>query len=1334
MTSHLSSRRFAAAASLQRWLSWSFVLVCLPAWSACGPAVIGVGLAGATGGGGTTEVPRPEATPESAPFQPEDGQWLVSLRVKHATANRARLRLEYDLGNGRVRVPASSVVDYDKDNRRARPALPVDADGNLLVSTSASGSVLHLLWNHSLDLGKVEARNVTLFAVCADETRTPAVFDATQSTITTLLTNATIGRQLGALSDVVVRRAAGGESDILVDCVVRDQGGDTNNTQFDLEYALTAGTPGNGDFVPLPALTPTTSPDSVEADGRVRTARTFKLNPISLSLPWGAHPNIWVRIRNREVYPLQRSDVPGPTSKSGTPLVVAINGGDSKEIGVAPVIQSASVVDPSSSVTNAGDPLKPWLRLPVSVQVFNPSDNDVTMVLELTGTYRPDGGTTSFPITPFFDGGADSATQFVLPARTRQTQYLVWNVVRDEGLGNLLINDPPFNPLRTAEVSVAVRLVGVTRLGNPLPVASSTGALQSTASAGFTTLSTPPFVDFRENLLLDARRLWSAGNQITQETRDVFYTQAGGVSGQELVLGADQQFEALQIVPPPPELDFSQPPFSFTNGVFDLAPTDFAQDVPDALVWINSFLFHVIWPATGAGATATEIPNAGADLTARGRNPVSFTLGVAPNEHKVTVFYSWAEQIISGNKRVTVRVKAVVQSPQGSFSVLTGPDEVFEVAGTPDVGPIPVLGEFDGNAATREVVIGTFGSERATPGRPGLLHMWTFQLNAGVVTFGVGVQIPAPLPTFGDATRNVSRWELARWRDDSASRDALVLVRQLDGTASLNRQVDVLLLRQGASGGFVASWTLLTADLSNGTFPGFGLWNLRTIFAEDIDGGSEGVDGSDLLLVFERRLQPSLEQQLDVWLFARRANGAPQWKRVLKNLAVQDPQTGQPGFGRMFGFDCQLVDVNGDRQLDLVTGEALGIIDHPEHWNYMASTLAGVAGRLGGLENTAGAPNFRSALPALLDVNRDGFTDIITGGRLHLAQSNGTYSSTISGFAGAANSSLRAERLWLDAPADTMDLVVCDPVVASQNRVDRIGGLAGATQTATQMLSYSFGGTAVRECRALMAPDSPTRRIKDLVALVGATDVGTVQRGRIDVQNNFTSSQFWPGQVAVPPGMALVRRGQITGNADPAMNTLVQDVAFVNAANSNQIVVLESHTGYQPRMLNLPAGEQAVRVSAASVTSDDLEDLCVLTRNNDVYRVRCYVQSTNANLGVGQPAAVVELLRFQQPFTANSSSPRAFQFDRSRQNLANGFLLFDDLTAGSTRSEVRFVRPVASAGGLAATLVRSPLNEAVNVDVDCVVRDSDHDGVLEVIGGEQATTQGLKRVRANLRP
>ena len=1303
--------------------------------AACGPVAIGAALGGGGGGGGGPTGPVGTALARVVPpFQPAADKTLLALRLSQSEGREVRVRFEYDLGQGRVRVPAASLQAYDPATRAAAAPLPLDGGDNLLVATDGAGRTVHVLWNHAADLGQVERRAVTLWAVFADSGVADAAFGADAGNSVALLTAQTVGREVGQLLQPVLRRATiDPESDVVVDAVLEDRGGDRERTTFAFEYAVTSAPPQEVDFVALPALVPQDVVDTQLPDGGVRSTLTFRLDPLQSPLPLGSFDNLWFRVRASETYPVERSDLPSSPS-TGEPVLLQLA---ATQIGLAPQVEAAAVVDPGSSLSNGGDPARPWPRLPIAVRVSNPSARQA-MRVRLQGRYQIDG--QSFACTAAVGDEPGSATEFELAPLERQQRFLLWNVGRDEGLGNRIVNDPPYSPLRLAQVEVTAQRLG---LGSAVVAGAP---LQSTAPAGSTQLATAPFAEFRSNLLSQIGRV-RAGVAAGQRTRDLFAT-GFGTTAQETSLSLNQSFAPLQIAPPPPAFDLLTASPPFTNGVDEVVATDFDPAVPDCLLWGNGQFWYVTWPGS-AGATLLPLAAVGAVLPNRGRDPIVFRTGSGADERRGVVFHTWNEQAVGINKDIQVRLTAVVRDAQGAWSIQTGPVETFFVNGTLDIEISAVGGEFDGNTNSFEVVLANLGTEYATAARPGLMHRWTITPQPGSVAIAGPIPLATMPPAPGDPTRNISRWRLAPWRDDAGSRDALIAVRQLDGTAALNREIDVWVLRQSPVGGLLSSWSLLTNELTarplvQGGFPELGATGLTRVFTHDLDGDEQGHGGSDLMLVFERYLPAGNQLLADVWLYARRTSRPAQWRRIQKDLEVLDPDTlaPLPLGGQVDGAAFELLDVDGDRRLDLVTverrllppvGSSLPQPERAAHCNYLGSTIGGIAGRVAPFAGDAGSPARRSLLPGVLDVNGDGRTDLISGGLLLLANADGSFSQSAALTAGP-QSRHRVERLSLDDPADAIEVLVADESFNAQDRVFRITGVGSGSPVVTQSFAWSLGtGGEARDVRALMADDSAARRVKDLVGLVGDANTAALRRGRVDLSLSppfVTSTPLWNGVASVPAGLALVRRTPVVAGGDPRTELQVQDVVVADAQSPDRIVVFESHAGYAPRLLTF-ANETVVRIAEGSLGDDDLEDLCVLTEQNGVYRLRLLQQSADPTLGIGQPAAITELARFAAPFA--TTAVRAFRFDRTAPRLAAGFVWFDDTAAGSQRSEVRLLRPQVDDGTLALRAVRTPLAQPADDAVEVVLLDRDRDGIVEVIGGQRVPGLGLQRLQLNFR-
>lgn len=1308
------SRDVASAASI-------LALGLLLPLAGCGPAAIGAGLSGGGGGGGPA-APGPVVVSLIAnELQPEDNKTLICLSLAQDRGQAGRLYFDYDLGQGPVKIPSVNLTPYSLATGTPAKAVEVDAGGNFVVTETAGQLPVCFLWDHEADIGRVEARGVTLRAVAGLADTFETSFRATDEGITpfTLFSNRTIGRELSELSELTLSREAAGnpESEVVVGCVLRDFGADREMTGFALRYAFTAQAPTEQDFTDLLPMDPTSVVDTEEPDGRLRSDLTFKFNPITQMLPLGSYPNLWISVQHSESYGPERAGVP-PVVKVGTPELISL--ADS-QIGYAPQIETASVIDPGSPQSSLGDGGKPWLKLPIAMRIYNPSPT-LTIQVRVDGRYTI--GADQFAITPFESGDPRSDVVFTLAPLERQRHYLVWNTVADEGLGSTPQVDTGGNPSRVANVDVTATLIsaGTQTL--------SGGPLSSSAIAGFTTLSTSPFVSFPDNILPLARRIWSSGDQVTQKTRDLFYTNGGTVNpAQEFSLGLDQQFEPKQIVPAPPVFEFSE-----SNGIYDIVPTDFDPDVPDCLVWINNKFYYVTYP-NGSGAV-TQFLGSSTPLAARGGFPTSFKLGSGADERQVAVFYTLTEQTVGGNKIVDVRLTIVSRDSALAWTVTDGPVDRFNIAGTPPVNVQTVGGNFDSDASTYELVLGTQGTEQAVAGQPGLLHMWSYGLDVSGVTQTAPIELPkVPAPTLNPG-QTFDPWLMTEWQAPGQSLPGLAVVRELSNP----RGFDVWSLSQETNGGFALSWSLVTDDLVDGSPAGFDVagTNLQRIFAKDLDGSSGGIAGSDLLLVLTEDPNPN-ERLADVWLYAARGNGPSVWRRIIDDMKVSDASTLEEIVGEMDGGKWQLVDVNGDRLLDLVTCEAPfpnGLTQAERQFNYRASSLSGVAGKIGSVGSSAGATAFSSVLPGLLDANKDGYTDIISGSRLHLANLDGSYSQNVGGFAGGAQSRYQVERMWLGQPEDVLEVIVSDPAspTSSQNRIDRISGLGSETYTVVPLLNYDLGGE-VQHMRALMAPDSATRQVKDLVAIVGNGAAGTLRRGIVDANLlTVTPATMWNGNARISAGMALMRRGDLPTVLDAPMNLVVQDVVVVDNDNPGRLVVCRSDSAYAPSFVDLPAGQQALKIAEGSASNDFREDVCVLTTEalaggEVVYRLICVEQASTGGIATG--ATQHELARFVAPFSV--SAVRSLQFDRSTRTLASGFLLLDDDGTGE-RSEVRLLRPIADQGGLAARIVLSPLNQSADLDVDVIVLDANQDGQIEVIGGDRSANDGLRRLQTNLAP
>ncbi|MCA8949825.1 MAG: hypothetical protein KDE27_10010 [Planctomycetes bacterium] len=1278
--------------------------------SACGPAVVGLVVDDAQGRD-TPELSEASVVPGpiQASIQVAHDATLIAIAVNRPEARPIRLRLEYDLGDGEGprKVPPSDVERIDA----ASNPLPLASSGDSFeLATSATVEVYLLLWQHGRTLGRVEVRNVDLDAVFVDASRPPG-FARAVAAKRPLLTNATIGRELGNLADVELTRKAATdpESEFVVAATLLDRGGDRDITEFEFAFALTSAAPTSTDWVVLGEVARQNGLQEPRPDGFVESALEFTIDPLvpTNSIPLGQHERLWLRIRHREVYPAERgSGTVAPFEAETVSSLAEPNA----NVGYAPLIQAASIVDPSAMLTRPDDPGSPWLRLPVVLDLRNPSPTQA-MEVDLRGEYRIDGAWR--PATPFERGDPQSQTLVALAPLERKTHFFVWNVVRDEGLG-LRFSDP-----RVAEVRVTAA-----RRGSPLETA---------IRAGFSMLNTNPFVSFRANLLPDAIHVWP-GSEPDGATRDLFFTRKGA-NTQETLVGLSQQFAARQILPPPPPFDLG-----LSNGVTGIVATDSAMG-PDCIVRAARNFYYVSWPKSCGGIcmpTGALLPGATADHTP-GDEAFAFELTGANGVYRVAMFTTW----VRSGANLDVELNAVVLDPQQDWYVQNQQATIPLVSAPPMDVPIRIAtvgGEFDGDPSTWEVVLGNAGTEFLSPGH-GLLHMWHIGLSGSTPPLAISATPEAlpRAPAIEAADDDARVWRLAGW-DPGDGKRGLVLVRELlprVGSTTRHR-LDVHLLDRTASGGFAASWRAIAP--ADGPEVSAGSWNLQRIFAEDLDGSSGGIPGSDLLAVLSRPYGQG-QRAAEVWLLAPDAGPVGEWRRIVEDLRALDPHDLQPppnDAGNTWADRFQLADVNGDRRLDLLTCESVGnSSSDPSHFNYLASSLSSVAGRLGELQQSAGNPFYRSLRPGLIDANRDGYDDLITGGRLHLANLEGSYTPTIGGFRGGSHTIHRVERIHLGGNEDSTDVLAFDPA-SGVGTIDRLDGLGSPDLTVSPAYDFTFAANGrLFDVRAWMRPTSTAHQIKDLIGLVEPPPTGSsgAQLFSIDLANAPSPEAFsaWPGGFYVEAGMALVRREPLSPTGEGSERA-TQDIAVVDANDHTRIIVFESHMNYATRVVTLD--QDVVRIAEASVGSDAFEDLCVLTTEqlaNDsvVFRVLCIEQDPDPTKGVGRPAAITTLAEFEAPFA--ESAVRAFAFDRRRDSRAGGFLLIDDDDPEGTRSEIRLLQSISGPNEQPdVRVIRSPLDQDSSHPLQVIVSDSNLDGVLEVVGGEDSTApSGLKHMVTN---
>jgi hypothetical protein len=1345
-------------------------LAAMVTFTGCGPVAIGAGLA-STGGGSSERVSGPvisQSTSQLEIAQPVADKTLIAFRLAQAEARTVRLRLEFDAGSGRQTIPVGNLLRVaDAVTLAPGAALATDANGNFLLPASGTGVDYLVLWDHRAQFGVVEPVGVQVWTVADLAPPEPLVADAANST--RVIARRTLGRQLSEIAEVEFARldAQNSDSAFRLRAKLRDQGQDALITLFDVEYALTQAAPTATDWVALAPQVPQVTATRPLGDGRTEYDVELVLDPFALGWTLGEYQQVSTRLRHREDYPPVRRGL--TPEASSLPQTLAIS--QTTDIGFKPQVVVGEVVDPGNA--NSEEFRRVLPRLAIPFQVRNPSAIR-PMRVRVSGDYyladfaAEQPPVPSRPMTLFVSGAADAALEFDLAPGVTAKRFVVWNVIADEGLGcavpasgSLGIN----NPLKVADVFVIAEALA--------PTTSATGRPLRTRqlAPNTTTLCTLPFVEFRTNLVTSAERVYSAGIESTAATRDLFYTVVPatlsplpplGSGAQDYLLGLNQQFEPIQITPEPQLFDVRPSSGSPGSGVFELVPTDFQAgsgglSQPDCIFWRDTSYFTAVWPTNGQPPTIEPIASVSANLPVRSSVGQSFVLNDANGSVFVAVFYTHTQptvvpQDLQLQLNVLSRRRNLAGSWVGDWAVTQGPGVVtFQLPATPSGAAVPVnldaeFGEFDGNPATKEIVFACVGSEFATGLRRGLMDMFVFGLDgAGAIV--VSNPIALPSVTIANTASTVEEFRLVPWRTAAGGVDGIAYLRQLNNTTPpQTRLYDVHVLRGSGSGSLASgAWTFETRiDSANGYEINNSTQQILDVYSTDLDSAAGGIGGSDLLLAVNYNrgaVGIDSSKRMDVWHYANRSDGRREWRRVLGDVRAQLPSgtTLSAGNGRIEASG--LVDVNGDRFPDFLSGEEdntlLGNVpERARFWNYFSSSLAGVAGGLKSLP-LSGQPGQVSAsrLPGTLDANFDGQLDLVAGDRLYLGSAIGRYTTTsATGFLSGITSYHRVEKIYGATGADAVDVLVYDGAT-SNSRIVRVTGFASVAQPQLGVipLATNLGfASPLLSAVALAAPDSGARDAKDVL---GLTAGGAVLRRRLD-GGNWTAFPVAGGFSALASaGLAVIRRGGLTAtNLRLERNDLVQDFAVVRGDDANKVLVWESHNGYQPRSIALPAGESAVRIAAASATADTYEDLLVLTvlgsGSSAVWRVRTIAQNPDPLVGLGGGAPTLEFLRFGQPYA--QAALRSFAYDQATASLAEGFLLFDDegSVPGTSRSEARFVRASVDPGNvLGIKLTRSPIGDAVDNTLDAVIADTDADGFSEVVGGQW--TVGVRRVARN---
>jgi len=171
-------------------------------------------------------------------------------------------------------------------------------------------------------------------------------------------------------------------------------------------------------------------------------------------------------------------------------------------VAAAPVLE-VTLPDPARNI----DPNRTWALLPVTVKVINPNDDRVPpLSVALAASYatsqnasRPMTLVGTVPNIPALAAGGTASVT------------MLWDVAHDEGLGIALGNDLAGNN----GLTVATVTVEATAMAPDVKVSPVLGSAT-------TTLNTNPFVAFRETLVENAERVWSAGVERSNRTRELF--------------------------------------------------------------------------------------------------------------------------------------------------------------------------------------------------------------------------------------------------------------------------------------------------------------------------------------------------------------------------------------------------------------------------------------------------------------------------------------------------------------------------------------------------------------------------------------------------------------------------------------------------------------------------------------------------------------------------------------------------------------------------------------------------------------------------------------------
>ena len=710
-----------------------FVVPFILVVAGCGPVAIGTAIASGGGGGGSTPI-NPDARALDAQ-QTMDGAIRLEWRMVQPNQRASVFWLEWsadEVGSGRV---PSSALTFESG------APLVGAEQTFTAATGGADGVKFVaLWEHARQLGRTEARNAKLSLVFRDAERADELRRD-------FFVGPTIGRKLGEISPLTLSRSGGNEGFIDGTFEIADEGDDP--TTFEVEYSLTP-------IHPWQAVSNFTQPPRTPIAGRSQgTYRaTFQLPTVANGqpvFPFAVYPECGFRVRHTENWSRHltpRASGPSPWSVQRFATT----------IGTAPNISKVTVLDPNA---NASLRNEPRFVLPVTIEVTSLSQ--VKQRLTFDGEYWIDNGATRPRTGMRFARTNELGTKLSIDLGPGETikHYLIWNLVANEGLG--IVDTPP--PAARVFIRATVEATPPDG-GTPLRTAH-------VMSQGTTGIQTPPFATYRELLQDPVEQLTSGAIGRSNRTRDIFFTR---LAAQEYLINVNQTFSPIRIRGLA-EFDI-RTIGGVNNGIAQgggMYPVNFLEGQPECLIRIaqnESQFYYLTWPREAnmqnqGLPTSTTIPFTGGRVgglrVVGGRKEFE----VMVNGRPLPAYFFMARDDYGGTNPwdVTLHLLSIVHDGQATQPWLTNsqpfirrmpPDPFRAGNGLPSLGPNFVVGDLDGNSATREVLIGNPGIERAQGTRTGLFDIYALDVGpSGQISARELARPPLP-PGIVGVDRNIS--------------------------------------------------------------------------------------------------------------------------------------------------------------------------------------------------------------------------------------------------------------------------------------------------------------------------------------------------------------------------------------------------------------------------------------------------------------------------------------------------------------------------------------------------------------------------------------------------